>query len=162
MKDDASARASEARGAGVPKEGAMSKRSMRFVVSAVTVALIAGLVPPRAEADWDDQSGGLGTTSTKTMVIIGSAAAAGVVTLYLLKRKAARKTQPAPDPAADQQQGKTTSARTRGGFAEGARWPAGLAPDDVVQGLRADPRFAGLFQSGARSRAIAAHDPTAE
>ena len=130
----------------------MSKRSKRFIVSAVVVALMAGLVPPRAEADWDDQSGKLGITSTKSMVIIGAAVAAGVVTLYMLKRKAARKTQPAPDPATEKSQEETKATR----------WPAGLAADDVVQGLRADPRFAGLFRGGSRSPAIATSDATAE
>jgi hypothetical protein len=112
----------------------MSKTPKTIVTTAALVAMLLGLAPPRAEADWDNQSGSLpGMSSGKTIAIVG-AAAGGVVAYYLLKKKSRK--DKAPDPAATGDAGAKSIVPSH----------------EFVRELRSNPQFARLLSHGGANR----------
>ena len=139
-------------------------KARKVVTASVLVGMLLGLAPPRAQADWDDRSGGLpGIVSGKKIAIIGAAAGAGVVTLYLL-RKSRKNTSPVPDPATSN--GARVETHSFGLRAVQTAFdrqePIGPTTADLVRGLRADGRFDAFFQSGATSSRVAPRVATVE
>src|SRR5262245_29713910 len=78
----------------------MTKHAKKVVTACLVAAVVLGLAPSRAFADWDDNSGSLGLASGKKIAIIAGAATAGVITVYLLRKHKNAKT---PDPNAERQ-----------------------------------------------------------